>query len=247
MDALDKAEIDDAIRGIKKDMIFENEISDAVLEKAARLYCVMKGKAESRGLDAISIKCVHGVSAFMGFNPCLAQSLLASKDLSVICECDAYGLITNIILSSLTGQCSAFMENYEVFDDSVLVGVCGFIPRDFIDGSAKIRGTNLGEAIKGISNVSRVKSGTVTYARFFQSGGQYKLFLSKAEAAPSPKWTELGWTEPTPDFPSVLLKLEISVQKYLERVPGQHIIMVYGDWVDQLTDLCALLDIEVVT
>jgi L-fucose isomerase-like protein len=244
MDAVTREELDGVLTGIKKNMAFENNISDAILEKAARLYCAMKGKADSRDLDAISIKCVTGVTRYLGFNPCLAQSMLASKDLSVICECDAYGLITSVILSSLSGQCAAFMENYEVFDDSVLVGVCGFIPGDFTEGGVKIRSANLGGDFGGIGNVSKVKAGTVTFARFYQSGGAFKLFISKGEALPNPKWTELGWEEPTPDFPSVRLKLEIPVQKYLENVMGQHIIMVYGDWTGQLKDLCSILRIE---
>jgi len=247
MDALPPEDVASAVDGVRRNMKFENEIPEDTLEKAARLYLAMKGKAEGRGLDAISIKCVYGVTSQMGFNPCLAQSLLASKDLSVICECDAYGLVTNILLSGLTGQTSAFAENYEVFDDAVLVGVCGFIPADFADGELKIRSANLGEGIKGIGNVSKMKTGTVTFARFYQSGGRFKLFLSRGEALPNPKWTELGWAEPTPDFPSVLLKLEIPVQKYLENVPGQHIVMVYGDWVEQMKDLCALLGVEAVT
>ena len=123
----------------------------------------------------------------------------------------------------------------------------GFIPREFTEGGVKIRSANLGEGIKGVSNVSRVKTGVVTFARLFESGGRYKLFLSRGEALPRPKWTELGWSEPTPDFPSILLKLEIPVQKYVENVPGQHIIMVYGDWTERMKTLCYLLDIEVVT
>ena len=244
MDAVTPGELDGVIRGIKDNMAFENSIPDIMLEKTARLYCAMKGKADNRELDAISIKCVTGVTKYLGFNPCLAQSMLASKDLSVICECDAYGLITSVILSSLSGQCAAFMENYEVFEDSALVGVCGFIPRDFTEGGVKIRSANLGGDFGGIGNVSKVRTGTVTYARLYQSGGAFKLFMSRGEALPSPKWTELGWTEPTPDFPSVRLKLEIPVQRYLENVMGQHIVMVYGDWTDRLRDLCSLLRIE---
>ena len=238
-------EIRSIISGIKERMEFENEITDVTLEKTARLYYAMKFQSETRRLNAISIKCVTGVTAFMGFNPCMAQSLLASNELSVICECDAYGLLTNVILTALTGQASAFMENYEVFDDAVLVGVCGFIPKDFTEGCERIRSANLGEAFKGISNVSRVKTGTVTFGRLYQSDGRLKMFVSRGEACKSPKWTELGWAEPTPDFPSILLKLEMPVQSYLENVPGQHIIMVYGDWLAELKQLCGLLNIEV--
>lgn len=233
------------IAGIKKDMAFENHITEKPLENVSRLYYAMKHKADDRGLDAISIKCVHGTTSILGFNPCLAQSLLAGKDLSVICECDAYGLITSIIFSAITGKASAFMENYEIYEDEVLVGVCGFIPSEFAEGAVKIRSANLGEFNDGISNVSKLKSGEVTFGRFYSENGKFKLFLSKGLAQPAPKWTEMGWAEPTPDFPSTLLKLEIPRKKYIENVPGQHIIMTYGDYAEQVKKVCYLLKIEV--
>jgi len=237
--------VDAVIQDIRNDLCCENEIRKETLEKAARLYCAMKDKSDDRQLDAISIKCITGVTKYMGINPCLAQSLLANKDLSVICECDAYGLLTNVMLSALTDQASTFMENYEFFDDSVLVGICGFIPAEFVEGAVKIRACNLGQTIQGISNVSSLKNGPVTFARLYVEDGKFRMFISKGQADPHPKWTEIGWAEPTPNFPSFLLKLEIPVQTYLENVPGQHIIMVYGDWVEQLKDLCGLLDIAV--
>jgi hypothetical protein len=60
------------------------------------------------------------------------------------------------------------------------------------------------------------------------------------------KWIELGWEEPSPDFPSVLLKLDIPVSEYVDKVPGQHIILVHGDWIEQLSELCRLMNIRVV-
>jgi len=222
-----------------------NEIPEKTLEKVTRLYLMMKEKRDGRHLDAVSIKCVYGVTQ-MGFNPCLAQTLLADRDTAVICECDAYGMLTGIIMQSVTGKQSGFVEHYEVFDDSILVGVCGFIPRDFIEGDFTIRAANLGEFNYGISNVSKMKTGEVTYARLYETGGEYKLFLNKGEALPNPKWTEAGWCEPTPDFPSVLLKPGMDLQHYQETVPGQHIIIVYGDYVKDLELFCRFMGIEVV-
>ncbi|MHA9738136.1 hypothetical protein [Robinsoniella peoriensis] len=234
------------VTDIRSSLKFENQISDQVLEKAARLYYAMKSKADGSELDAISIKCVNGTTDHLGLNPCLAQSLLAGKDLSVICECDAYGLVTSILLSSVTGHAAAFMEHYEVFEKEVLVGVCGFIPEEFTENGVKIRAANLGEINTGISNVSKVRTGEVTFARFYQTRGEFKLFLSKGTAKAAPKWTELGWEEPTPDFPAVLLTLTMPIEEYLDKVPGQHIIMVYGDWIEDVKTVCRLLDIEVV-
>lgn len=245
MNAFSNEEVAATVKEIKSQITCENEITDETIARVARLYLVMKGQKDRRGLDAISVKCVNGITK-MGFNPCLAQSLLADKDVSVICECDAYGMITGIMLSSVSGLASAFVENYEVFDDSVLVGICGFVPRDFVDGDFRFRSANLGEFNTGISNVSKMKNGEVTYARLYETKGQFKLFLAKGEATPNPKWTEAGWCEPTPDFPSVLLKPGMSVQRYLDTVPGQHIVMIYGDWVEDMKMLCKFMDIEVV-
>lgn len=240
---------DDLVKKTMKEILAEskqfNEIPEKTLEQVTRLYLMMKEKRDDRHLDAVSIKCVYGVTQ-LGFNPCLAQTLLADKDTAVICECDAYGMLTGIIMQSVTGKQSGFVEHYEVFDDSVLVGVCGFIPRDFIDGDFTIRAANLGEFNYGISNVSKMKTGEVTYARLYETNGEYKLFLNKGEALPNPKWTEAGWCEPTPDFPSVLLKPGMDMQHYQETVPGQHIIIVYGDYVKDLELFCRFMGIEVV-
>ncbi len=236
-----KAEIDE----LRKEAKTYNHISDQMLDKVMRLYMVMKGKKTGRGLDAVSIKCVYGVTQ-MGFNPCLAQTLLADKDTCVICECDAYGMITGIMMSRVTGKQSGFVEHYEVFDDSVLVGVCGFVPKEFIQGDFVIRAANLGEFNTGISNVSQMKTGTVTYARLFETHGRFKMFLGLGEAKPNPKWTEAGWCEPTPDFPSFLLEPGMDLQRYQETVPGQHILVVYGDWLKDMEMFCRFMDIDVV-
>lgn len=245
MNAFTQEETDAAVDCILEQTTQENHIPSEAIRKVARLYLAMKGKHDSRGLDAISIKCVYGVTQ-MGFNPCLAQSLLADKDTSVICECDAYGMLTGILLSRVSGKASAFVEHYEVFDDSILVGVCGFIPKDFIEGDFKIRSANLGEFNTGISNVSKMKTGVCTFARLFETEGKFKLFLGKGEAKANPKWTEHGWCEPTPDFPSVLLCPDTKVKHYLDVVPGQHIVMIYGDWIEDIELFCKFMDIEIV-
>ena len=237
--------VKETMKWIRSTTKAENEISDKALERVTRLYLAMKDKADGRNLDAISVKCVDGITK-LGFNPCLAQSLLANKDLSVICECDAYGLVTSIMLSTITGKTAAIVEHYEMFDKSILVGVCGFIPQDFIDGDFKIKAANLGEYNTGISNVSRLKCGEVTYGRFYSDNGKYKLFLSHGKTTPNPKWTELGWEEPTPDFPAALLEPEMPVGEYIDKVPGQHIIMVFGDYVEKVKEVCDILGIEVV-
>lgn len=247
MDNADAAVIAAVKEEIKSSVVFTNEVSDYALDRAARLYTVMKDKANDRGLDAISIKCVCGATECMGINPCMAQSLLSNKDLSVICECDAMGLITNVMMSAISGKTSVFMENYEFLKKEVLVGICGFLPRDFADGPFQFKASRLGDFFIGISCISKVKTGKITFGRLFKKGDGYGMFLSRAEARSPMKWTELGWEEPTPDFPSLLIEPEMDISHYVENCPGQHIIIVQGDYYDQMCELCKLMGIEVVS
>jgi L-fucose isomerase-like protein len=247
MDDTPQSEIDIVKSDIKARTVFINEVTDVALDRAARLYYAMKNKADDRGLSALSIKCVSGATKFMGINPCMAQSLLANRNFSVICECDAHGLITTVMLSALTGQTAVFMENYEFLDEQVLAGICGFLPKDFADGEHMFKSSRLGDFFIGISCVSKVKTGLITLARLFKKSDRYAMFLSRAETMSPMKWTELGWEEPTPDFPSLLIKPEIGMDRYVEECPGQHIVIVQGDCFDAMKDLCAVMDIEVIS
>ena len=234
-------------REIRETVTFTNDVDDETLGRTLRLYSVMKEKAKERDLAAISIKCVCGVTEHMGIKPCMVQSLLANKDLSVICECDALGLVTNVIMSAVTGQTSVFMENYEFLSKEVLVGICGFLPKDFVDGEFKFKASKLGSFFLGISCVSAAKTGPITFGRLFRKGDGYAMFLSRAEARKPMKWTELGWEEPTPDFPSLLIEPEMPISHYVDLCPGQHIILVQGDHYEKISQLCRLMDIEVVS
>lgn len=247
MDSMPLERVAETVRSIRERIAFENEVSAQVLDRVARLYLALEGKASERRLDGISIKCVQGVTRHMGVNPCVAQSLLAGPDLSVICECDAHGLVTNVMLSLLTGEATTFMEHYEFFDYEVLVGTCGFLPLGWSDGKPSAQATCLGDFFKGMGMTSRIKEGLVTVARLFRSGESYGMFLGLAHARRPEKWIELGWEEPTPDFPSLRLDVGGPVQEYLERVPGQHVILAQGDHVSSMRDLCSLLDLEIVS
>ncbi len=245
MEQAESERVEEAVRSIRERIDFENDVPAEVLDRVARLYLVLADKSSERRLDGISIKCVQGVTRYMGVNPCVAQSLLAGPDLSVICECDAHGLVTNVMMSLLTGQTTTFMEHYEFFDREVLVGTCGFLPIGLSEGRPTARATNLGDFFKGMGMTSRLKEGPVTVARLFRNGEGYGMFLGRAQARRPGKWIELGWEEPTPDFPSLTLDVGSPVQDYLERVPGQHVILAHGDHVGSMRDLCGLLGLEV--
>ena len=240
-----REEVDKVVEEMRKDLAFDTNPTYEQLEKTARLTYALRVKIKERGYLGVTMKCVYGVSRYMGFTPCLTQALLA-KETTSICESDAAGLITQAILKQITGQSSTFMENYEYYTDKVLVGVCGFAPFDMTQGG-KVKCMCAGwGGFTGLYETPEMKTGKITISRLFSENGKLKMFLLTSDAEIPGKWAELGWAEPMPQFPSLYLKLDCLIDFYIENSPAQHINIVYGDWKQQIKDFCNFTDIEVV-
>lgn len=240
-----KEEVDKVIEEMKKDLCFDSEPKDEQLEKTARLTCALRQKVKERKYLGVTMKCVYGVSRYMGFTPCLTQALLA-KDIVSICESDAAGLVTEVVLKQVTGQSSTFMENYEYYKDRVLVGVCGFVPFD-MTAEKRVKCLCAGwGGFTGLYETPKMKAGVITIARIFSQNGKLKLLLLTADTEIPGKWAELGWAEPMPEFPSLLLKLQCPVDFYVENIPSQHINIVYGDWRQEIRDFCKFTGIDII-
>ena len=101
--------------------------SSAALTKIIGAYLVLDRWAAERGWVGVSIKCPTGVAAHMGFTPCMVGCLLARK-LHFVCENDIPGLLTQVILGSLSRATSTYWELYEILEEGILMGCCGFCP-----------------------------------------------------------------------------------------------------------------------
>ena len=199
----------------------------------------------SRGLDAISIKCVNGVTGVHGIQPRVNSRCWRTGDLSVICECDAYGLLTNVILSALTGQTRPSRRTTRYLDDAVLVGVCGYIPKRFCRRTDKDPQRTSGKP-------------TVDQQRLEGKDGEGNLCAAvcKGRRVPDvpfcgrkrrqiPNGRNWAGRSRRPDFPSLLLKLEIPVQTYLENVSGAAYHYGLRRLGEELRTLCSSLNIAV--
>jgi L-fucose isomerase-like protein len=238
-------EVNAVVEEMKGHLEFDQEPSFEQLEKTARLTVALRRKVTERKYLGVTMKCVYGVSRYMGFTPCVTQALL-SKDVVSICESDAAGLITEVLLRQISGKPATFMEHYEYFTDKILVGVCGFVPFDMATGAKVPCKCSGWGGFTGLYETPEVKMGTVTIARLLSENGKLKMFLLAAEAQKPMKWAELGWAEPMPQFPSFLLKPSCTVESYINNVPAQHVNVIYGDYTAQLRDLCMLTGIEVI-
>lgn len=245
-DALDKKEIDGVVDQVISKWNFLKPGKRESMELAAGYYLACAQLVREREYQAVSIKDVDGMKKLLGFPPAPVFMLLSDLlGVSTVPENDSLGCVTQLMVKALTGQCGAYLEFYEFFEDGVLAGVPDYVPAEITDGPTTVMPAAFGELSEGILNVSKVKTGTVTMCRLVCTDGRYQLHTVVGEGETPPKWEEAGWTQPAPQLPGLRIKLA-DVEDFTSKVMCQHYIISYGDNREKLAQLCAILGIEMI-
>ena len=246
-DALDPAQVSDGVRFVKENWHFEKPCDDSVIQKGVQYALAIAKKIRERGWEAITLIDVDGMKKLEGFPPAMVFMLL-EHDCGVLTipENDVMGAVTQLILKYISGQTVPYLEYYEFFENSMLIGVPDFIPKAATQGNVTVLPAAFGLLSSSLLNVSKVKTGYVTCARLVYLKGKYKMHIYTAEAKAPPTWNEFGWDDPAPQLPSLeVFPDSCTVEEFAQKVSSQHVIVAYGNFVEALKDLCGMLDIEV--
>ena len=182
----------------------------------------------------------------LSFPPAMIFMLLSDElNICTIPENDAMGAVTQLIVKQLTGQCAAYLEFYEFFENSVLLGVPDFVPGEVVEGKIKVKPAAFGNISGGLLNISTMKTGKLTLIRLFNTGDRYFMHYCTGEGRLK-SWEEAGWDYPAPQLPSLEIFPDTDVETFVQKVAGQHYIIAYGDNSELLRDFCYLKDIEIV-
>lgn len=213
---------------------------------AAGYYLAVKQLIDERGYDAVSLKDVDGMKKLIGFPPAPVLMLLSdAAKVSTIPENDSLGNVTQLMVKYLTGQCGAYLEFYEFFEDRVLAGVPDYVPAEITDGQTTVIPAAFGELSEGILNVSKVRTGELTMCRLFMEDGKYCMHMVTGQGITPRKWEECGWTQPAPQLPGLEILLE-DTESFAQNVMCQHYIISYGDNTRRIRNLCDILGIKVI-
>lgn len=248
MEKLEKEEIEGGIAYVKESWSFEKECPDEVIEKGVKYALAVGRKIKERGYQAVSLIDVDGMKKLLGFPPAMVFMLLERwYGVLTVPENDVMGAVTQLIVRELSGQTAPYLEYYEFFEKSMLIGVPDFIPQPAVDGEVKVLPAAFGLLSSSLLNVSKVKTGYVTCARLSYMNGSYKMHIYTAEARTPEPWNEYGWDDPAPQLPSLeVFPDSCTVEEFAQNVSSQHVIVAYGDLTEKLKDFCALLGIEVI-
>lgn len=241
-----EADVQDGLAYIRNNWRFEQECPDDVLLTGVRYALALVKKIRLRGWDAITLIDVDGMKRLLGFPPSMIFMLIAHWcGIPTTPENDVMGNVTQIMLRLLTGEVPAYMEFYEFFRNSVLVGVPDYVPENVVEGELTVLPAAFGKLATSVLNISKVRTGRVTCARLVYLNGQYRMHLFTGTAKTPPAWAEYGWDEPVPQLPSLEITLDTPVSEFAQKVSSQHVIIAYGDHAERIRDLCALLGIEI--
>jgi len=247
-EAADADEVAKLVKWVRENWKILKPCEDTVIEKGVRYALAIAARIKDRGYDAITLIDVDGMKKLEGFPPAIVFMLLERlTGVSTTPENDVMGNVTQLMVRYLTGQAAHYMEYYEFFKESMLIGVPDYIPVPAIDGDVELLPTAFGLLDASLLNVSKVKPGYVTCARLYYKKGKYYMHLYTGEAKKPPKWEEFGWAPPAPQLPSLeVFPDSCTVPEFAQRVSSQHVIVCYGDESKALVELCGLLGIEVV-
>lgn len=243
---LDEKEVQQVYNKILLEWDFEKPADEAFLKKGVRYYLAVRKIVLENKFDAISLKDVDGMKKLLSFPPAMIFMLLSDEmKICTIPENDAMGAVTQLIVKHITGQCAAYLEFYEFFEESVLLGVPDFVPAEVVEGKVKVTPAAFGNISGGLLNISTMKTGRLTMVRLSNTGDTYTMHISTGEGKIK-SWEEAGWDFPAPQLPSLEIFLDSPVEEFAQKISGQHYIIAYGDHSQALRNFCYLKDINVV-
>ena len=248
IDTLDPQKVAEGVAFVKENWVFKKACDDSVIEKGVKYALAITKKIEERGWEAITLIDVDGMKKLEGFPPAMVFMLLEHYcNILTVPENDVMGAVTQLIMKYITGQTVPYLEYYEFFENSMLIGVPDFVPKSVTDGDVTVLPAAFGLLNASLLNVSKVKTGYVTCARLVYLKGKYKMHVYTAQAKEPPAWNEYGWDDPAPQLPSLeVFPDSCTVEEFAQNVSSQHVIVAYGNHVQALRDFCAMMDIELV-
>lgn len=246
MEQLEQAEVEKGISYVKENWLFEKECPEETLEKGVKYALAVGKKIKERGYKAVTLIDVDGMKRLLGFPPAMVFMLLERwYGVLTVPENDVMGAVTQLILKELSGQTVPYLEYYEFFEKSMLIGVPDFIPQPATEGEVRVLPAAFGLLAASLLNVSKVKTGYVTCARLVYVNGIYRMHVYTAEAKTPQAWNECGWDDPAPQLPSLeVFPDSCTVEEFAQKVSSQHVIVGYGDLTEELKDFCSLVGIE---
>ncbi|HEX2952532.1 MAG TPA: hypothetical protein VHR47_00940 [Bacillota bacterium] len=260
MDEVDGAEVEKVLADVKNQVgrivndipETQESLNDEDLRVQIRIYLALQLLVKNEGLQAIGNKCQPELSSSacgLGWAACLSHALLIDSGIMCSCEADMPSAITMYVLNQFSGQPVFFadLNSIERSIPAVRFINCGSGPMSM----AKCKEETVLYPVpvmmgypgtsKGATTSFTLKPGKVTVAKIGGNKETARMHFTTGMVLD-------GTTEPKGKFPErwpqALIQLDSDMDEFLEKAIGQHYLIIYGDWTNELTELCKIWNIK---
>ena len=207
---------------------------------ATRLYLAAEEIAEEEHLHALTVKCFDVLSA-LDNTMCLALSKLNDEGIVAGCEGDINAALSMLLLHYLTDR-PTWMANPVAIDrerNTLTLAHCTVATKLIPDPQKVVLRSHF-ESGKGVAVQGPLAEGEVTLARL-GGPGLGRMMILPGEVVNS----DMGYEHMCRT--QVEVKLQGSVEDFLESSLGNHLVLAPGDLTERLVEVCALLQVEPMT
>lgn len=229
------------------------EVDEEVMLRSIRVHLAVKQMIKEYGFDFAGVKCLPEFPKRYA-SYCVAHSLIndgldmygEGEGTVLCCEVDSNGGLSMQILHLLTSQPGLFADVRHLDPETLELTICncGSQPTKFAKSPKEV--TWLPQIpINGPGAASHYvcRPGEATLMRLSRINGAYHMLIytGTAHDAPLEKMKEtggLGWV-----WPHGFFTVDTTYEKWLGNLRSNHIHFAYGNWVEELLQVCKLLDI----
>lgn len=234
-----------------KDLIGNVPSLDEVMDRSIRLYLAIKRVIDEHAFNATALKCFPEIGDYYA-TACLAQSLLGYEGFTSACIGDLNTALTAYILQLLSGSStfSPDVQRVKKAEGLVVLTSDGACPLDLAENLRQVKLSRRGIFGEGQADGICVglvcKPGAVTLARLTRIKGRYYLHIALGQAfvPPRERLEEELKACGFPNWPHVFIKLKGDTEAFIQNQRSEYISMCYGDLMEELLDLCDLLEIR---
>ena len=219
-----------------------DDLDPAALQLSLRLAPALKSLAQSRRLDAVSIRCWPECFTEYGGAVCGPVSMLAEDMLPCACESDVYGAVTQLAVQNTAGApvFLADIVDADFDDNSVVVWHCGQAPLSMCDPQHSPAAAVHSNRRLPLLCQFPLKPGQVTLARISKASGEHKMVLAAAKMLRRP----LAFSGT-----AGVLRFERPARQVIADIIDNglehHFVIAYGDLRRQLHGVAAALGLKV--
>jgi L-fucose isomerase-like protein len=237
VDGINEVETEEVYAGIKLNYP-DSSVADSSIKASGKVYSAMKKIIAGHRLDALTIRCFdllkYNYTACMGMSMCNDEGIVSG------CEGDLPATFTMMIGNSLAGS-PCWMANPAVINKSenVVTFAHCTVPSKMLVNINTANLTTHMESGLSVANRGVMRNGEVTIFRI--NSGFNKLLVVTGEMIDS------DMRDPSLCRTQAKVRLNCSIDKWLENSLGNHNIILYGNLTEELKDFCKFTGVELVS